>query len=171
MSGTDGEKMSKSRGNVINILDTPNDMFGKVMSARDEVVREFFVSATRVSMSDIDRIVAGHPKDAKMQLAEVLVRMYHGEDAAISARSNFENTFAKGRAPDDAQEVVVRGEGLMDALVSAKVVASKTEYRRLLSDGAVRVVGTDEKLSEHSLPPYGQVIRIGKHRFVRIVKD
>ncbi|MCL9972014.1 MAG: tyrosine--tRNA ligase [Candidatus Pacebacteria bacterium] len=170
MPGTDGDKMSKSRGNTINIFDDPNNMFGKVMSARDEVVEQFFISATRVPLGHIETIMSGHPKDAKLTLAEELVRMYHGTSAAVEAREQFEKTFARKDVPDDVPEVSVGAEGLMDAVVAAGVVASKTEYRRLVSDGAIRIVRTDEKLSEHALPPYGEVIRIGKHRFVKITK-
>lgn len=170
MSGTDGEKMSKSKHNTINIFDDPNDMFGKVMSARDEVVREFFISATRVSLDTIAQTMSGHPRDAKKTLATELVRMYHGEEAATKAAAYFEKTFSKGEVPENVPEITVGGEGLMEALVNAKIVASKTDYRRLVSDGAIRIVGTDEKIVERSLPPYGQVLRIGKHRFAKIVK-
>lgn len=170
LAGTDGEKMSKSKGNVINIDDTPNDMFGKVMSARDEVMREFFILATRVPTERITEFLSGHPRDAKRALATELVTMYHGSKAAQKAREHFENTFASGGVPDEAHDVIVGEDGLMEALVSSSIVPSKAEYRRLISAGAVRVVRTDEKITEHSLPPFGEVIRIGKHRFVRIIK-
>lgn len=170
MPGTDGDKMSKSRGNVINVFDQPGDMFGKVMSARDEVVKDFFVSATRVPLPEVEKIMTRHPKEAKTALAHELVRMYHGVVAADTAKAGFEKTFSKGEVPEDVPQVAVGEEGLMGALVGAKIVASKTDYRRLLSDGAIRIVETDEKLNEHSLPPYGQTLRIGKHRFVKITK-
>ena len=168
--GTDGRKMSSSWGNTINLNDTPNDMFGKVMSIPDEITQTYFTHATRIPLSDINTLCSGHPKEAKLALATELVRMYHGETKAEEARANFEKTFSGGGVPDDVPEVIVRGEGLMDALVRVKVVSSKGDYRRLISEGAVRVVRTDEKLTEHSLPPYGEVVRIGKHRFVKIVK-
>ncbi len=170
MPGTDGEKMSKSRGNVINVDDAPTAMFGKAMSMRDSVVRQFFISATRVPLATVETYMQLHPKDAKLALARELVRMYHGEAAAAAAQADFEKTFVRGEVPEDAVEVRVGAEGLMQALVAAGVVTSKTEYRRLLSDGAVRVVETDEKLNERSLPPYGHTVRIGNHRFVRISK-
>ena len=168
--GTDGRKMSSSWGNTINLNDEPNEMFGKVMSVPDDVVKMYFTHATRLPLEQIEHLAAGHPRGAKFALAEEIVRMYHGVDAASKAGINFEKAFSKGGVPDDVPDVVVRNEGLMDALVNAKIVASKTDYRRLISDGAIRVVRTDEKLTEHSLPPYGEVVRIGKHRFVKIVK-
>lgn len=166
--GTDGRKMSSSWGNTINLNDEPNDMFGKVMSIPDELMASYFTHATRLPPGTLNSFT--HPKEAKLALASELVRMYHGREAAEVARVSFEKTFASGGVPDDVQEIIVRHEGMMDALVAAKIVSSKTDYRRLLSDGAIRVVSTDEKLTEHSLPPYGEVVRIGKHRFVRIVK-
>ncbi len=170
ISGTDGRKMSSSWGNTINLNDAPNDMFGKVMSIPDELTKTYLTYATRVPLAEVDRIVSGHPKEAKLALARELVRMYHGEHEAMAAQAHFEKAFSEGGVPDDVPEIIVRHEGLMDALVAAKIVASKSDYRRLVSDGAIRVVRTDEKLTEHSLPPYDEVVRIGKHRFVKIVK-
>ena len=166
-----GQKlMSKSLGNFIALNDEPQAMFGKTMALPDEAVRQVFVDCTYVTLQDIEGIMNGHPKEAKLRLATELVTIYHSKEAAVSAKANFEKTFSSGGVPDDAPELIVRNEGLMDALVAAKIVASKTDYRRLVSDGAIRVVRTDEKLTEHSLPPYDEVMRIGKHRFVRIVK-
>lgn len=166
-----GQKlMSKSLGNFIALNDEPGTMFGKTMALPDEAVRQVFVDCTYVPLPEIESLVTGHPKEVKLRLATELVTIYHSKEAALLARENFEKTFAQGGVPDDVPDVVVRNEGLMDALVNAKIVASKTDYRRLISDGAIRVVRTDEKLTEHSLPPYGEVVRIGKHRFVKIVK-
>lgn len=170
MPGIDGEKMSKSRGNVINIFDTSTDMFGKAMSMKDSVVRDFFVSATRVPLEEVEQHLAKHPKESKMALAHELVRMYHGKDAADAAQKNFDQAFSKREVPENVPEVVVGEEGLMEALVSSGVVSSKSDYRRLVSDGAVRTIETDEKITERSLPPYGMTLRVGKHRFVRVVK-
>jgi tyrosyl-tRNA synthetase len=170
MPGIDGEKMSKSRGNVINIFDTPTDMFGKAMSMKDSVVRDFFVSATRVPLAVVEEHLTKHPKEAKMALAHELVRMYHGEEAADAAQRNFDQAFSKREVPENVPEVVVGEEGLMEALVSSGIVSSKSDYRRLVSDGAIRTVETDEKITERSLPPYEMTLRIGKHRFVRVVK-
>lgn len=161
MAGTDGEKMSKSKGNVINISDAAPEMFGKVMSARDEVVREFFISATRVPLSTIDEVMARHPKEAKIQLAETLVTMYHGETAAKKARAAFEDTFSKGVVPADIPEVALGGRDLVDALIAEGFVSSKSDYHRLEAAGAITTLSED---------PTGKVLKIGKHRFVKITK-
>lgn len=169
--GTDGRKMSSSWGNTINLRDTPTDMFGKVMSIPDSLVEQYATLATRLPMDTVWGLKDTHPKEAKMLVAKELVRMYHGDDVARVAQENFDKTFSKGEVPTDVPEVVVGGDGVMDALVAAGIVSSKTDYRRLVSDGAIKIVGTEEKVTEHTLPPYGSVIRIGKHRFVKIVKN
>lgn len=170
MAGTDGEKMSKSRGNVINITDTPDDMFGRAMSMKDEVVKDFFVSATRVPLSKVEEILMKHPKEAKMALAKELVRMYHGEKAAHAALENFEKTFSKGEVPEGTLEISVEGALKVSDLVRAGVVASNTEANRLLKDGAIRIAGSDEKVVDLATIQAGTVLRIGKHRFLKIVK-
>jgi tyrosyl-tRNA synthetase len=162
MPGTDGDKMSKSKGNVINIFDDPQSMFGKVMSSRDDVVKEFFISATRVPLTEVEIILAGHPKEAKMALAHELVKMYHGAAAADKARNGFESTFSKGEVPTDIPEVTLaEGESVMDALVRVKIVESKTDYRRLDAAGAITMLSEDAT---------GTTMRIGKHRFAKILK-
>lgn len=168
IAGTDGRKMSKSYNNSVYLDDAPNDMFGKLMSVGDDLVQTYFDVCTDVPKDKVQGILAGHPKEAKMALAEEITRMYHGDTAAQSAKAAFDKTFSKGEVPDDVQEITIGGEGLMGAIVAAGVVTSKTDYRRLLSDGAIRIVGTDEKLTEHSMPASGTVIRVGKHRFVKI---
>jgi tyrosyl-tRNA synthetase len=170
LTDASGKKMSKTGGATVFITDEPNDMFGKVMTVPDDLVRAYFISMTRIPLITVESLLAGHPKEAKMALAGELVRMYHSEGEAEAARAAFEQTFSRGEVPTDVPDVAVGGSGLIDALVAAKVVSSKSDYRRLISEGAVRVVRTDEKLTEHSLPPYDEVVRIGKHRFVKIVK-
>ncbi|MEN9390381.1 MAG: tyrosyl-tRNA synthetase, tyrosyl-tRNA synthetase [Candidatus Parcubacteria bacterium] len=170
LPGTDGRKMSSSWGNTINLRDTPTDMFGKVMSIPDALVEQYATLATRLPMDTVRGLKDMHPKDAKMLVAEELVRMYHGADSASAARKDFDSTFSKGGVPDVVQEVLIGAAGLplMDALVQAGIVPSKSEYRRLLSAGAIRIVGTDEKITEDWRPVMGTVLRIGKHHFVKI---
>jgi tyrosyl-tRNA synthetase len=166
-----GEKMmSKSQGTGVFLDATAEDMYGGIMAQPDENMQQLYVDCTWLSFSEIEKNLSERPIDAKKRLAYEITAIYHGTNAAENARQNFEKAFSQGGVPDDVPEVLVRGEGLIDALVTAKVVSSKSDYRRLVSEGAVRIVRTDEKLTEHSLPPYDEVVRIGKHRFVRIVK-
>lgn len=164
--GTDGRKMSSSWGNTINLLDSPKDMFGKTMTVPDELVKTYLTHATRMPLPEIEKHIAGHPKDAKMALAHEFVRMYHGQVSADSARGDFITAFSKGGVPADVSEVRFEGS-LMNTLVTNGVVESNSEYRRLQEAGAIKdavsgaPVSTDESL-------HGKTIRVGKHRFVKI---
>lgn len=171
--GTDGRKMSSSWGNTINLSDSANDMFGKIMSIPDEVTETYLTHCTRVPMEKVKEIVSGHPKEAKAALAEEITRMYHSEETARKARSEFDATFSKKEAPTDATECMVEeGKTLGDALVACGSVESKTDFKRLVRNGAIRVVGTDEKVTDlDAVPENGTILRVGKHRFVKIVRQ
>ena len=157
-----GKKLSKTGGATVYITDDAADMFGKVMSVPDDLMRQYFVSMTRVAMSEVERVVSGHPKEAKMLLAHEIVRMYHGDRAADAARDGFDATFSKGEVPENVQEISLHdGEGDADALVREKIVESKTDYRRLEKAGAITQLSEDNT---------GRVLKIGKHRFVKIKK-
>ena len=171
LPGTDGRKMSSSWGNTINLDDTPDAMFGKVMSLPDSLIEPYFTHATRVPLPRITEIIAGHPKEAKMALAEEIVRMYHSALVAGKARATFERTFSKGEAPDDAPTVVLSGQSFADALVASGIVSSKTDFRRLIDAGAISVVSNGEKITYARQPKSGEIIRVGKHRFVKIAAE
>lgn len=159
IEGTDGRKMSKTYNNCVYLDDAPAEMFGKLMSLKDELIGTYFDTCTDVSTETQQKILAGHPKDAKMALAEEIVRMYHGEDAAKKARAGFEGTFAHGEAPSDAPTITLNGRALVDALVQEGILPSKSEYRRLEEGNAITTVSEDAS---------GKTLRIGKHRFVKI---
>jgi tyrosyl-tRNA synthetase len=176
--GLDGRKMSSSWGNTINFLDEPMDMYGKVMSLRDELLIQYFEVFTRVPLSDVADLAHGfqggalHPKEVKMRLAREIVTMYHGSDEAVQAEENFMNAFQKGGVPDDLEEVrVAAGSGLIEALVGAGVVASKAEARRLITAGAVsQPLSGDGKITDVEYEIRASVVlRVGKKRFVSFV--
>ena len=174
--GTDGRKMSTSWGNVINITDTPDDMYGKVMSLKDNLMAQYFLLCTKVSLRDIESIkkelVAGiNPRDIKMRLAREIVSVYYDIETARRAEENFIKTFSGGRIPETAEEMKISaGESLSEIFLRAGVVKSKTELRRLVEAGAVHDMDTGEKISD---PAYSvnktAVFKIGKHRFLRVV--
>jgi tyrosyl-tRNA synthetase len=143
LPGTDGRKMSTSWGNVINIVDEPQDMFGKVMSLNDGLILEYFVLATDVSMSEIAKIEkelegGQNPKEAKMRLAREIVSLYHSEEKGREAENNFNEVFKKGGLPEDLKtSTVKKGEELSEVLVREEMLSSKSEFRRLVSEGAV----------------------------------
>ncbi len=167
LEGTDGRKMSSSWGNVVNILDGSNNMFGKIMSLKDELVERYFKLCTHVSLEEIPKILAGHPKDAKLRLAKEIVTLYHDRDAADKAQENWESTFSKGETPTDIPETSVSaGTSYIEAL--GAIGESKSELRRLAEQGAISVSGGEAIKDLTKEVTENQTLRIGKHRFLKI---
>jgi tyrosyl-tRNA synthetase len=157
--GLDGRKMSSSWGNTITLTALPDDMYGKVMSLADEHIKTYFVHCTRVPMEEVEGVMKGHPKEAKMRLAFEITKMYHSEDAAKKAEESFEQAFSKGGVPEDVKTVTVgQDEALVDIFLKEGVVASKTEFTRLNKEGAIKEIENG-------------VYRIGKHRFLKIIRS
>lgn len=156
LEGVDGRKMSSSWGNVINIIDEANDMYGKVLSLKDDLVKKYFELCTKIPMGDVESIINGHPKEAKMNLAFEITKMYHGEADAKKAQESFEETFSKGGIPKDVKTVQINKDTpLVEIFLKEGLVSSKTEFNRLFKAGAIKEI---EK----------GVYRIGKHRFLRV---
>lgn len=174
--GTDGRKMSSSWGNVIAIDDEPGDMYGKIMSLKDELMLEYFLMATDVSkmrVEEVREVLASgeNPKKFKMELAREIVSMFHGEKEAKEAEENFEKVFSKREIPDDVLEVQVNsGTLLIDVLLAENLVSSKTEFRRLITETAIKKLNPlgDIKIASSDAPAQEGTYRIGKHRFIRI---
>lgn len=177
LTGTDGvEKMSKSLDNYIAITDAPNDMYGKVLSIPDSLIVQYFTLCTYTPLPEIAEIARDlehgikNPKDIKMRLAREIVTMYHGQDKALIAESAFTNTFKHGEVPHDAREVaIVSGEKLLDVLLRERVVPSKTEFRRLIKEGAISIIENSEKIDNPDYVIQKSInIRVGKRRFLKI---
>jgi tyrosyl-tRNA synthetase len=173
LEGTDGRKMSTSWGNIISIVDTPFDMFGKVMSIKDELIIKYMTLCTDMTLDEVrkyeqDMKMGTNPKDIKMRLAEVLVTMYHSEMDATLAKSSWIETFQKGGVPDELVEITAtKEEELGDVLVKNGIVTSKTDWRRLVDDGAVTIVD-GESVSDAKVLVGNFTVKIGKKRFARI---
>ncbi len=175
--GLDGkEKMSKSLDNYVAITDAAADMFGKLMSIPDNVIRQYFELCTFTPTDDVNVILKNlesgkaHPKEVKMDLAQQIVEMYHGRGAATSARESFVNTFSKKEIPVDLPEVkTATGTLLADVLVTEGVVSSKAEFRRLLDEGAIRENGEIKLVDPFVKVEKEMVLKIGKHRFLKII--
>lgn len=176
IAGTDGRKMSSSWGNTINLLDEPTDMFGKIMSIPDTLIVSYFIHCTRVPTEEVRAIEqslkgnAINPRDAKLKLAETITALYCGEKKALQARNDFINTFTKRGAPTDLkEEVVPRGAKLDGVVLSLGLVASKTEWRRLVDQRAVENTETGETISDSDFKiEHGGIFKIGKKRFIKI---
>lgn len=165
--GIDGvKKMSKSYGNYVGLNDAPNDMFGKLMSVSDELMMGYYELLTSENLADIRAL---HPMEAKKKLAGLLTERFHGKEAAVAARENFEKVFSKKENPDD-MPVFKTAEGVMlsAALFEAKAAPSKNKARALIEQGAVRLNGQkitqDGPLSFHD----GDVLQAGKRAFFKL---
>ncbi len=177
IEGLDGRKMSSSWGNTINITDTPNDMFGKVMSLRDELIVKYFVHATRVTPERVTEVETAlrdgeNPRDLKLSLAEEIVAMYYAREEAVRAREVFIETFQKKEIPDEVDEISSKdGELLADVLLRAEIISSKTDFRRLVEEGAVKRLSEEgeEKITDFKIVATKGVYKIGKRRFVKII--
>ena len=169
MEGTDGRKMSSSWGNVINITEEPNNMFGKVMSINDELIKKYFVLATRVPLSDVDLIMTinSNPRDQKLKLAEEITKLYHGEKKAEIAKQAFISQFSKGELPSDIIEHAVDlPMSATTVMVVANVAPSKSEARRLISQGGVKIDG--QVIKNDQVIEKDILLQVGKRKFVKI---
>lgn len=173
LEGTDGRKMSTSWGNIITIVDEPYDMFGKIMSIRDDLIIKYMSLCTDASREEIDdtekQIKDGvNPMEFKMKLGAELVRIYHGEQNATFAKNEWIKTFQQGGVPEDVKEIIVKeGEILGDVLVANEIVSSKTDWRRLVEAGSI-----SDKDGKEIIDPkqtvYENIFKIGKKRFVKL---
>ena len=170
IEGLDGRKMSKSYDNCVYLEDAPSEMYGKLMSLKDELVQTYFNICTDVFVDEVKTILAGHPKDAKMRLAREIVSMYHSAEVAQKAEDDFIKTFSGGGVPEDVPETtIVQGTTLLEAL---KVLGeSNTELKRLLDAGAVGEIEGEKYTDGTIVITRNTTLRIGKHRFLKIIVE
>ena len=178
LPGTDGVvRMSKSLGNHIPILATPEDMYGKVMSLPDAAMSIYFKLVTRYTPAQIAAIEQGladgtrHPRDVKMELAREIVTIFHDAEGAQAGEQHFVNVFQQHALPDEMDEVKIdHALTLTDLLIFAQAAKSKNEARRLIDQGGVKLDGTvvaeAMKLIEITQPV---VLQVGKRKFVRLM--
>ncbi|MFZ3054976.1 MAG: tyrosine--tRNA ligase [Minisyncoccales bacterium] len=179
--GLDGRKMSTSWGNVINILDEPKDMFGKLMSLRDELIVEYFESCTRVPMLQINEFKNSlesksiNPKEIKKILAKEIISIFHGAKKAEEAEKEFEQVFEDKKLPSEIEEVKIEEEkmNVQDFLVKLGLASSKGEAKRLIEQGGVRLIRNDniQEISDWQVEiqiQKGSIIQVGKRNFRKI---
>ena len=180
LEGLDGvNKMSKSLDNYVGITDSPDEMFGKLMSVSDELMWRYFELLSFRKVSEIkalqDRVAAGvNPRDIKFELAGELVGRFHDQGAAEEARQSFINRFKNKQMPDDMPELsLVVGDngvlGIGHILQQAGLVASTSEAFRMLKQGAVRIDG--ERVEDKGLEIAAgetHVFQVGKRKFARV---
>jgi tyrosyl-tRNA synthetase len=175
LPGTDGEvKMSKSLGNHIPLMATPEDMYGKVMSVPDKAMGSFFRLVTRWTPPQIAELEEGmssgllHPRDVKMKLAYEIVSIYHSESDAQRAQDEFIHVFQQGDLPDEMPVYQLQpGQTVLDVLIAGGLVSSKSEGRRMIDQNAVRLNGETLQDPTCVFPGPG-VLQVGKRRFLKV---
>jgi tyrosyl-tRNA synthetase len=177
--GIDGEQMSKSSGNCVWLQDSPDQMFGKVMSIPDGLIISFFELLTNVSQKTISgykkSLQSGktNPRDIKKRLASEVVKMYHSKGSAVKAAAEFERIFKKKELPSEIPQVKLTDEslGLLDLLVKAKLASSKAEAKRLVVQKGVKIDGKVEDGWRKIVKiKNGLVVQAGKRRFIKILR-
>ncbi len=167
--------MNKSEGIIIGLDDEYNDMFGKVMALPDEAIVSVFTDCTYVSMQEIEKMKkelesGTNPRDLKVRLAKEIVTIYHGAEKAGKAEQNFIETFSKGGVPEDIEKIKTeKGKSLMEFLVENKIVSSKSDFRRLISENAISDAVLGEKITDPNYKIEKEIsLKVGKKRFVKI---
>jgi len=185
IAGLDGvQKMSKSLGNTVAIVDPPAEMFGKIMSIPDALMPSWFENLTREADARVRELcdpVRTHPREAKLALAHLVTQRFHGQQAAAQAREAFIATFSRGELPAHIPQatISVPGDGLAaHALVRAVHGGSGSDARRLLQQGGVKLIQPDtqdeftlkdEKTALTADELRGRILRVGKRHFYRLV--
>lgn len=179
IEGTDGvNKMSKSMDNYISLTETPTDMFGKIMSISDELMKKYYLLLSRKPADVVDAYIASivsgatHPMEAKKSLASEITGYYHGEAAGREEREKFEARFTKKQIPDDIQ-VVNKPAGvvqLLDLFLELELIKSKSDGRRLIQQNAVKVNFENYATDTLTLEK-GQelILKIGKLRMLKLI--
>ena len=180
LEGLDGEKMSKSKPTTaIWLTDAPNEMYGKVMSLKDDLMPHYFEWATELPLTEVRAILDGlakrdvHPREAKEKLARQIVTELHSAAAADEAATAFRKQFAHGEQPADIPDVAVAKDGakplnIVDLLVRASLVKSKGEARRLVEQHGVKIDSAVADLSTE-VPSSGMpIVQYGKRKYARI---
>ncbi len=178
IEGLDGRKMSKSYGNTINITDLPSEMFGKIMSMKDELMIKYFIACTRMPIKEIKEIEnclkrgEVNPRDIKDKLACEIVSLYYSSEEAVQASREFKEVFQKNKMPANVPEIKIsRSEiNLVDFLAKNNLIKSKSEARRLIEQKGVKI---NQKVWGNWLEKVpvknGMIIQIGKRKFIKII--
>ncbi|MGD2143905.1 MAG: tyrosine--tRNA ligase [Anaerolineae bacterium] len=176
--GTDGTlRMSKSTGNYVGVNEPPETKYGKTMSIPDSAMRNWFELATRWKPERIDALFRAidqgemHPMDAKKQLAREVVSIFDGEEAAGRAAARFRRVHQKRQLPEDMPVYkLTQPQNVVDIIAAADLARSKSQARRLVQQGAVRLDGNKIGDIGYNVVVDGEaVLRIGKRRFLRLV--
>ncbi len=182
LEGLDGvNKMSKSLNNYIGIDESPNEMFGKVMSISDELMWRYYDLITDLTPGEIatlkSEIEAGkNPRDVKVNLAKLIIKDFHSAEAAQAAEDEFNRRFVKKEVPDEIAEVVIAAQSyrLADLVVASGLVETKGEAKRLIEQGGVKIDGEKAMTASSEVDMANGksvILQVGKLKFARLKAD
>lgn len=175
LEGLDGtRKMSKSLGNYIAVEDTPEDMYGKIMSVSDELMWKYYDLLTSVSDDEINQKKSAHPMESKRNLASLIVQWLYDGQRAADAKNSFETKFSKRQFPADAKEILidkseVAGVVNLAVKISTKI-KSKAEAKRLVQQGGLTINGTKIDDIAADVPDSDILeVKLGKREFFKVI--
>jgi len=176
--GLDNRKMSTSWGNVINILDSPEDMYGKIMSMKDELIPHYFELTTQIDLVEVEKIKKQlkkkeiNPKDAKNILAKEIISIYHSKEAGEEAEKKFNRVFKENKTPLNIPCFKISKESspILDLLAITKLSSSKKEAKRLIMQGGVSIDNKQVKdWQKIVILKNNMILKVGKRKFVKII--
>ncbi|MEK7213544.1 MAG: tyrosine--tRNA ligase [Patescibacteria group bacterium] len=176
LTDSSGKKMGKTEGNMVSLDQTPEEMFGKIMSWSDDLIIPGFEIITNIPIEEIVSIKnainsGANPKDYKTRLAKEIISMLFDENTAQKSEESFIKVFTKGEIPEDIIEIEMpHGSSIKDSLVKNNIVSSNSDWRRLVEGRAVSHIGTDELIEDIYIKAEKDItLRIGKKRFIKII--
>lgn len=173
LTNDEGKKMSKSEGGFIALNDTPEDKYGKIMAMSDSMIMPYFKLVLKKSEEELAALTKEkeeNPRDTKAKLAKEVVTLFDGEEAATRGENHFNTVFRSNEIPEDMPEFMLKEEmNIIDVLVASELTSSKSEARRMIDQGAVKINGEVVDSQDQTLTPgAGLVLQKGKRHFVRI---
>ena len=171
LTDPNGRKMGKTEGNLVSFSESPKEIFGKIMSWPDSLLEVGFELLTSISQKEKKKLLAS-PKNAKMQLAKEVVQTLYNKRAADSAEKEFKRVFKEKKLPTKISEIKIPEKSLLilDLLTKTKLVSSKSEAKRLILQGGVKIDGGIQKNWKKTIKiKKGLVVQIGKRKFVKII--
>ncbi len=165
-----GALMSKSLGTGVFLSSPANEMYGAVMAQPDEMIEILFINCTRIPLTEKDNVLGSGPRNAKAKVAFEIVKKFYGEKKAQEAEAAFISQFSKGELPEDIAVKLLPGEvvTVSEAAVLAGLVESKSEVRRLIQQGGVKLNGEVVKEDKLEMKKEEQLLQVGKRRFAKI---
>ena len=160
-----GELMSKSRGTGVFLSSSAVEMFGAIMAQPDEMIEVLFINVTRIPLTEKDKIMKMGPREAKIFVAQDIVKRFYGEAEAQKAREEWENVFSKGELPESMPEY--EAGNIIDVIVGSGLAESKTEAKRLIDQNAVQVNNEVVKDWGYEVKS-GDIIKVGPRKFLKI---